>query len=60
MELRKYSVPLFAVWYAVPGTFAGQTVNPGTRADPLRRNVFANCTTLTVAAPAARARLSSR
>src|SRR4051794_2404786 len=60
IELRKYSVPLFAVWYALSGTFAGQTVKPGTRVEPLARNVFSNCTTWTVAAPAASARLSSR
>jgi len=27
-ELRKNSVPLLFSWYIVPGTVAGQTVNP--------------------------------
>ena len=55
-ELRKYSVPLSRVAYRLSGTCAGQTVKHGVPSPSTR---FSNWTTLTVAAPAARAALEN-
>ena len=55
MELRKNSVPpLFRLKESVPGDCAGHTVKPGSTPEgALTSPTVSNCTTLTLAAPAA-------
>src|SRR5450759_3543532 len=53
VEDTKYSLPLFAVANALPGTAAGHTVKPGTLPPADESDVLLKCSTGTDARPAA-------